>query len=74
MYGYMYVWLYMVINKERDKLGSLCIICSLGQVTFSLDVYIKAILILVLGQCTSIKYCYFYTPAQCPSEAYQSRF
>ena len=33
----------MVINKIRDKLGSLCIICSFGQVKFSLDKYIMAI-------------------------------
>ena len=33
----------MVINNVRDKLGSLCIICSLGQVKFSLDMYIMAI-------------------------------
>ena len=33
----------MVINKIRDKLGSLCIICSFGQVKFLLDKYIMAI-------------------------------
>ena len=26
----------MVINKVRDKMGSLCIICSLGQFSFHL--------------------------------------
>ena len=33
----------MVITKVRDKLGSLCIICSLGQVKFLLDKYTMAI-------------------------------
>ena len=33
----------MVMNKVRDKLGSLCIICYLGQVKISLDKYIMAI-------------------------------
>ena len=33
----------MVINKVRDELGSLCIICSFGQVKFSLDKYIMTI-------------------------------
>ena len=33
----------MVIDKVRDELGSLCIICSMGQVKFSLDKYIMAI-------------------------------
>ena len=33
----------MVINKGWDKLGSLCIISSLGQVKFSLDKYIMFI-------------------------------
>ena len=31
------------ISKVRAKLSSLCIICSLGQVKFSLDTYIKVI-------------------------------
>ena len=35
----------MVINKVRDKLGSLCIICSLGQVKFSSD---KCIIVIEL--------------------------
>ena len=33
----------MFIYKVRDKLGSLCITCSLGQVRFSLDKHIMAI-------------------------------
>ena len=33
----------MLINKVRDKLGSLCIIYSLGQVKFQLDKYIMVI-------------------------------
>ena len=49
----------MVINKVRDKLGSLCIICSLLQVQFSLDKYIMAIN-LFLGKYT---FCYFHAPA-----------
>ena len=31
------------IGKVRAKLSSLCIICSVGQVKFSLDKYIMAI-------------------------------
>ena len=31
------------ISKVRAKLGSLCIICSLGQVRFSLDKYLMVI-------------------------------
>ena len=33
----------IVIDKVRDEMGSLCIICSLGQVKFSLDKNIMAI-------------------------------
>ena len=33
----------MVYSKVRAKLRSLCIICSLGRVKFSLDKYIMAI-------------------------------
>ena len=41
----------MVINKVMDKLGFLCIICSLGQVKFSFDKYIMGIgHLLVPGQ------------------------
>ena len=38
-----------MVYKQRDKLGSFCIICSLGQVKFSLDKYIMAIY-LALGK------------------------
>ena len=45
------------ISKVRAKLSSLCIICSLGQVKFSLDKYILAINL----SWASIKFCYFHT-------------
>ena len=35
--------LYMVYSKVRAKLSSLCIICSLEQVKFSLDKFIMTI-------------------------------
>ena len=49
----------MVIDKVRDKLGSLCIICSLGQVKKN-----HRTITLWPFNCpwTSIKFGYFYIP------------
>ena len=47
----------MVMNKVRDKLDSLCIICSLGQVKISLDNTLWRL----TCPWASIDFCYFHT-------------
>ena len=44
------------VSKVRAKLGSLCIICSLGQVKFSCTLWP------FICPCASIKFCNFHTP------------
>ena len=46
-----------------DKARSLCITCSLGQVTLSWDKYIMTIYLSFTCHWASINFCYFHTPA-----------